>query len=381
MSDFFIGELLVLVLLLPVVLRPFVPSMQTIRGIVFLPVVAFLVCMLILAGIGFPVSFTPVFFVTCFLVINGLPRMIRSLRGLATDWYSLSSRIVLALFLPVFLGAVFVSFFFAPESAYITDESVNITVRGERVAAAVHANRTMWTSTDASTDAGSIVFFGDISGGSLSRTTLASILAEGGYTVFSDEYRSFYSWESSLLSWPVFRFAAARFGYVLTGRPLLTDNEEVHRIQRANVARTMASLFPKMPDGPVYLVAEGSAVQPVAEYVRAAGSRIQGFVCLVSPDSLEDVSAALDRSGFGGLYTIVASETSMIPRASASLPVLVLSGEDGTMLGYGELDADDILAAVLLGGSRDTGRKRAERLSRRINDWFDWKIHEGGVLR
>lgn len=375
MSDFFVGELLVLVLLLPVVLRPFVSSLQAIRGIVFLPVVALVICMLILAGIGFPVSFTPVVLAVCFLVVNGLPRMIRAFRGLATDWYSLSSRIVLALFLPVYLGVVIMSFLFAPESPYMTGDSVRVTTHRERIATAVHARRTSWAQTATAPVSGSVVLFGDVSGDASGRTTLAGILAENGYTVFTDEYRSFYSWGNPLLSWPVFRYAAARFGYVLTGHPLLTDKEEIHRIQRANVARTMASLFPLLPEGPVYLVAEGSAVEPVSEYVRATGNRIQGLVCLVSPDVLEDVSGALDRSGFEGLYTVVASEKTMAPRASASLPVLVLSGETGTMLGRGELDADDILAAALLGGSRDTGRKRAERLSRRINDWFDWKNH------
>ena len=49
------------------------------------------------------------------------------------------------------------------------------------------------------------------------------------------------------------------------------------------------------------------------------------------------------------------------------------------MTGYGELDADDVLAAMLLGGTRDTGRKRAERLARRIKDWFAWKSREEEV--
>lgn len=381
MSDFFIGELLVLVLLLPVVLRPFVPSLQKIRGILFLPVIALVVCVLIMAGIGFPVSFTPVFFATCFLAVNGLPRMIRALRGLAADWYSLSSRIVLGLFLPVFLGVVFASFFFAPESSYMAEGIFQTTEHSERIAAAVRANRTRWAPPDARRDTGSVIFFGDISAGSLSRATLASVLAENGYTVFADEYRSFYSWKNPLLSWPVSRFAAARFGNILAGRPLCTDEEEIHRIQRANIARTMASLAPRLPDAPVFLVAEGSAVIPAAEYVRATGLREQGLVCLVSPKTLDRVTRALDRSGFEDAYIVVASETRMVPRASAYLPVLVLSGEEGTMLGYGELDADDILAARLLGGSRDAGRKRAERLSRRITDWFDWKRHGEETLQ
>ena len=93
MSDFFIGELLVLLLLVPVLLRPFLRSLQSIRGIVFLPPVALFVCFLIIAGSGFPVSFLPVVFVSVVAFLGGLARMVRALRGLATDWYSLPSKI------------------------------------------------------------------------------------------------------------------------------------------------------------------------------------------------------------------------------------------------------------------------------------------------
>ena len=373
MSDFFIGELLVLVLLLPVVLRPFVPSLQMIRGIVFLPVVALVVCVLMIAGLGFPVSFLPLFLATCFLVVNGLPRMIRALRGLATDWYVLSSRVVLGLFLPLFILVLFGAFFFAPESAYLADETLDVSVRTIRITASVQARRTVWTSAASGDARGTVVFFGDISAGSASRTTLASILAEKGYTVCADEYRSFYSWKSAILAWPVTRLAVARFGRVFTGSPLYTSADEVRRVERANIARSMAALPSASSSRPVFVVAEGSSVIPAAEYIRAAGNRVSGFVCLVSPDEIDNTTRALNDSLFEGLYTVVASEKSMIPRFSAYLPVLVLSGEEGSMLGLGELDADDILAAVLLGGSRDSGRKRAERLSRRIMDWFDWR--------
>ncbi|HOU38542.1 MAG TPA: hypothetical protein PK786_10120 [Treponemataceae bacterium] len=376
MSDFFIGELLVLLLLVPVLLRPFVRSLQSIRGIVFLPPVALIFCILIIAGSGFPVSFFPVFFVVTLTFFGGLARMSRALRGLATDWYSLSSRIYYLVLLPVFLCSVAAAFYSAPENSYLGSVSVEKSVVREKAAAGVLAFRHEWSPSAETARTATVVFFGDVSGGAVSRSTLAAVLSEQGYGFQSDDYRSFYAWDRPAMAWPAVRFLAVRLGEIVSGRALATDDEELYRLTRLAVARTMSAVRTEVRDAPLFIVAEGNACVPVAEYLHATGFGVQGFVCLVQPEAVAPLSRALDGSGFEGQYTVVASETSMIPRFSAHLPVLVLSGEPGTMIGRGELDADDVLAALLLGGTRDTGRKRAERLARRIGGWFSWKIQE-----
>ena len=390
MSDFFIGELLVLLLLVPVLLRPFVRSLQSIRGIVFLPPVALSFCILIIAGSGFPVSFIPVFFVVIITFFGGLARMIRALRSLATDWYSLSSRIYYLVLLPVFLCSVAAAFYSAPENAYLGSVSVEKSVVREKAAAGALVFRHEWSPSAETARTATVVFFGDVSGGAMSRSTLAAVLSEQGYGFQSDDYRNFYAWDHPAMAWPAFRFFAVRLGQIVSGRALATDEEELYRLTRLAVARTLSAVRTEVRDAPLFIVAEGNACVPVAEYLHAtgfgvphagsglqtAGSGVQGFVCLVQPEAVASLSRALNSSGFEGRYTVVASETSMIPRFSAHLPVLVLSGEPGTMIGRGELDADDVLAALLLGGTRDTGRKRAERLARRIGDWFSWKMQE-----
>ncbi len=374
MSDFFIGELLVLLLLVPVSLRPFVRSLQSVRGIVFLPLISMVLSLLIIAGSGFPISLVPVFFVVFVLFLGGLARMTRALRGLATDWYSLPSRIVYLVLFPVFLGSVVAAFYFAPENGYIGSVPVNKQITREDAAAGVQAVRHEWTSPAGTASSGTVVFFGDVSTGAEGRGTLAAVLAEHGHVFRADDYRSFYAWDHAFMAFPSFRFTAVRLGRIISGRAFATDDVEVHRHAQRSVARTMAALHEDSPDTPLFIVAEGSSCVPVAEYLHVSSSDVQGFVCLVSPDNIEAFSRSLDTIGFEGQYTVVDSETSMIPRFSAHLPVLVLSGAPGTMIGYGELDADDVLAALLLGGSRDTGRKRAERLARRIADWFTWRV-------
>ena len=158
MSDFFIGELLVLLLLVPVLLRPFVRSLQSIRGIVFLPPVALIFCILIIAGSGFPVSFFPVFFVVTLTFFGGLARMSRALRGLATDWYSLSSRIYYLVLLPVFLCSVAAAFYSAPEDSYLGSVSVEKSVVREKAAAGVLAFRHEWSPSAETARTATVVF-------------------------------------------------------------------------------------------------------------------------------------------------------------------------------------------------------------------------------
>lgn len=378
MSDFFISELLVLLLLVPFVLRIFSQSLQSLRGTLFLPAIAFCICLLIIAGNGFPVSFIPVFLFSCIALVVGFPRMVRTLRGLETDWYAISSRIMYGILVPLFFVVVFGAFYFAPESGYPAGGNVKRTVTIERPGVAVLASRYAWAPSDEGETYGSVVFLGDASGGAQNRTTLAYILAEQGYSVFSDDYRSFYTWKNGLMSWPAFRFAAIRAGDALRGQPLFTDEEEIRTVERRNIARAMYAVLEKKRDGPLFIIAEGSACVPAAEYLSASGTPVDGFLCLVSPENVSAVERKLDATGYEGQYTFVTSETSMIPSASAYLPVLVLSGGNGTMIGRGELDCDDILTAVLLGGSRDTGRKRAERLSRRVEHWFSLRRENSG---
>ncbi|HHU37078.1 MAG TPA: hypothetical protein GXZ47_07605 [Treponema sp.] len=375
MSDFFIGELLILLLLLPVVMRPFIRRLQGIRGIVFLPPVALTVCVLIIAGSGFLFSFTPLLVITLILFFAGIPRMARAIRSLETDWYSLPSAIFYGLFFLVFFIVAFAAFFFAPETAYLGSVPIIKEVNLERVSSTVNVRHYCWKPQPDVGHKGTVIFFPDVVGGANSRNTAACILAEKGYTVFSNDYCRFHAWQNPIMAFSAFRRPVLLAGKIGGKTPLFTDDREIYRAQQGDFSLMVAEVRAAMQPGSLFILAEGSACAPAAEYLRTGGEDIRGFICLVSQQGLEATELVLDASGFTEEYTRVYSETVMTPKTASEKPVLLLSTESGSMIGRGELDANDVLAATLLGGNRDAGRKRAERLARRITDWCDSRNH------
>lgn len=374
MSDFFIGELLVLVLLLPVVLRPFIRRLQRIRGIVFLPPVALALCILVIAGSGFLISFIPLFILSVVFSFAGIPRMARAMRNMATDWYPLSSSIFYGLLVLVFMVVAFSAVSFAPETSYLGVLPVKKDVWYERLASSVSVRNFSWAPLSGVPHTGTVIFFADAAVGADSRNTAACILAEKGYTVYAKDYCSFYAWEYPLMAYSSFRQPILLIGKIFARKPFFTDANEIYFTQQGAVSRAVSDVRATMQSGPLFILAEGNACAPTAEYLRTERAGIQGFICLASHHDLEVLEQALDVSGFSENYTTVLSETIMVPKTASEKPALLLSGEKGSLIGSGELDSNDVLAAILLGGSRDTGRKRAERLARRITDWCDSRI-------
>ena len=118
MSDLFIGEILVSLLLLSVLLRPFSRRLQRVGGIPLLPPIAFILCTLIVLGSGFRISFLPIFLVTVLAFVFGLIRLARLFLGLPTDWYKPLSVVWHSFLLAFFAGAVVLAFAFAPETRH-----------------------------------------------------------------------------------------------------------------------------------------------------------------------------------------------------------------------------------------------------------------------
>lgn len=371
MSDFFIGELLVLLLLLPVVLRPFVRRLQGISGIVFLPPFALLICVLIIVGSGFLISFVPLLLVTFILVIAGFPRMMRAMRNLSTEWYSLPSSVFYGLFLPILLAVIFGAFFFAPETAYLGTMPIIKKMNFERVSQTISVRHCVWETESNIRHRGTVIFLPDAGSDVNSRNTAACILAEKGYTVYANDYYNLNTWKNRFMAYSAFRRTIMRVSKITEKGPLFTNFREVYLAQQEDFSRTLAWVRTEMQLGPLFVLSEGSACAPTAEYLRTFEEDVRGFICLAAPQMLVETEFALDTFGFERQYTKVCSQTVMTPRSASEKPALLLSGEEGTMIGNGELDADDILAAILLKGNRDAGRRRAERLARRITDWCD----------
>ncbi len=95
-------------------LRPLVPSLVTLKGVVFFPLIALFTLVLAFFTQGAQTQFIPLFFISIILVFHSIPSFLRQIRKLKTD-YLRPRKIILAIIsLALFLSLSGVLFFYGP---------------------------------------------------------------------------------------------------------------------------------------------------------------------------------------------------------------------------------------------------------------------------
>ncbi len=371
MSDLFISEILSLSLLIPVLLRPFFRKLQRIEGIALLPLLSFLICLAIVGGNGLELSFLPVFLFSFLVFLSGLSRLFRLFLHLPTDWYSTLS-VVYSVFLLILLaGAVCISWFFAPEDAYRSSVLVQRTAFIRQVSPGVSARFTIVKPTEIKGQAEKlpvVLMTGNITALSGSRNTLSWLLAENGYTVVEADFRSTFDYKNPLLYFPSLRKFFTLAGKIATGSVWFTDDNEILQAETKELTRLLQFVHDEYGQSIVlYAVAEGSSGRVLLKETAANPDLFSGAVWIA--EKKETVN--LPNAAAGSL--LVTLDSGMMVAQAGAYPLMVLTGSDSLLPGYGELAADDVLAAVLMGASRDTGRKNAELTSRRILTWLSMR--------
>jgi len=366
MSDLFVAQILVYILLLPVLVRPFVRSLQWIKGIPVLPLLALLLCTAVVAANGLPVVFLPTLLCTSITFFVGLSRLLRLFRRLPTDWFSSGSRGVHVLLCLGWLAAVGTSFSFSSEPAYLATKLVSRNTLHLRLSPGVFADVVVWTP-DAETEVKGLVYYagGPLPSSSL-RPTMGAIMAENGFVCIAADYRSFRDWDNPLWAYSGIRYVAAVFERATGNQGLLPSKaalDAVHSLDFFRFSRLASLVVPDVyrriiseRSLPLYLVLEGSAVSPGLNDRQSTSLPFAGTICLGG-----DASSAVTES-----VRIALSTT--LPALSASVPVMIV--DELTLPGFGELTANDPLAARLMGLPRDALRKEAERTARRVVSWL-----------
>lgn len=380
MSDLFIGEILVLILLVPVLLRPFSRRLQRVAGIPVLPLISFILCLLIVAGSGFRVSFFPVFLVTLFVFVFGLIRLARLLMGLPTDWYKPMSVAWNSFLLVVFACAVILSFINAPETGDPGASSVGRSVAYDDAGAGLRARYVEWNAIGASAPSGAVkpvvILVSDV--GARGRGSAALELASAGYTVLGADLSGSRAWRNPLMGSPDTRQFLAVAGEILKGSSFIVDEEELAGNQEDEI-RFLVDRAREIhgPSVSLYAIAEGRASRALFRYLRRNPVVFHGSVAIVNSSSASTLPPVSGTDALPGGYAVLEGADGMMPAAAAESATLVLIGADHGQYGLGELAADDVLAAKLLGGSRDAGRKNSVLIGRRIVAWLsDRRAHE-----
>lgn len=373
MSDLFISEMLALILLVPVLLRPFFYRMQKIAGIALLPLVSLLIAFAIIAVNGVRISFLPVFVFIFLVFLSGLTRLFRFFYHLSTDWYSSLSKIYSFILLILCVGVMCLAFVVSPEDAYRATRLVQRTVFIEQISSGIGLRNTIISPIEGertNIKDPIIVLIGDISSGSGGRNTLAWILAENGFTVIDAECSSKFDYKNSIMNYPFMRKFVALVGKIFADKFFFTDENEISTVHTKELTRIIQYVHKRFGvNTQIYVIAEGTSSRPFLLQALENSNTFAGGVCVV-PDIHEFLPSlqSMKTNAF-----ILSLDDGMLPSNANGFQFMVVTGSPRFLLGFGELSADDVLASFLLGVERDVNRKNAEILSRRIVSWLSMR--------
>lgn len=116
MSDLFISEILILLFLLPVLLRPFSETLKNVPAVLMFPLFSIVLCVLTIAGQGIYFSNFIILFFSIVIFIFTLSKLFAFFGELSTNIYSITEKIFSALFLLCTFGLFFLTWKSAPYS-------------------------------------------------------------------------------------------------------------------------------------------------------------------------------------------------------------------------------------------------------------------------
>ncbi len=410
MSDFFIGEILVFILLLPVLLRPFFRRLQRYANIPLLAVIAILVCLsLVLTGIR--LLFLPLTVFTAIVFLSQISRIVSIARGLPSDYFGTGIKIFYAFLLPLFLVLIAGSVFFIPVPGYIPEKEVYFDTIRKKISTGFKYDFSIFSCSDNLAKNGSdkfleniyefagiknkktaetdilddseesinltpvVLFFPGFPAGRSGRDTLAGILAEQGFTCVAVQWNGQNIYPKSYQNnkylrnlYEVYTAAFRRFS-AKNESPLDAGFVGTQKTLMYSVVKDASSFVQKQfgTNRHLYAVAEGYACSALVEAVNENPGLFTGTVYILPETDLENfVEPVTGCAYLAGIKT-------PLPPAAASMPGLVISDSKETGFGFGEMPAEDPALAAVLQTGRDRDRKTALLTARHIVSWLEMR--------
>ena len=121
MTDLLLSELVVLLLLLPVLLRPFSKSLKKGRAIPILPFLSLFVCICIIIGQGIVLYLCILALFVLIVCLSEIIRLAAFSQEIPNDFYGIASMMLRIVLLCLFCGTAYCAFRFAPEASIRTE--------------------------------------------------------------------------------------------------------------------------------------------------------------------------------------------------------------------------------------------------------------------
>ena len=111
MSDLFVSEILVLILLILPLIRPFSKALKTAGAIPFLPLASFIILVFTIIGQGLIFSLIPTALIVIICIITEFARFVMFLKQVPNNFYTIPS-ILLRIFVLILLSGAFYAAFY-----------------------------------------------------------------------------------------------------------------------------------------------------------------------------------------------------------------------------------------------------------------------------
>ncbi len=384
MADMMLGELFVLLLLVPAVLRPFSRKIQELQSVIVLPFVAAVLAGLLFWAYGLSVSLIFVSCIVLFTVLTCIPETIRYAQGLVTDWHGPGVKTVSIVQLLLIAGCACFLFLFWPEPL------PDFAVREERVPLSGSARTGFSPKTrffeksgallrvwypEAEEDGGNgappypvVLYVPDIFSDAAGWEAGARFLASAGYVVAAADFTA-----SDMYPGPPVLFRLARYagadGYI----PPASERIHLKRAelsflvqiweQYASAAERQGLFSPEL-----FVYAEGAACFAADEYRAANPGKIWGALYAESAEPELEQQYAPFAARPDVVHLLLGRDG--VTQDSGRYSAVLLAGEQGDLFGFGSMNVLHVFEAVLYGGARDKDCRRVRLSSGIAGSYF-----------
>ena len=188
MTDLLLSQLLVLLILLPVLLRPFSKNLQKGAAIPILPFISLFVCICTIIGQDIVLFSTLLLLFVVIVCLSEIIRLIAFFQGVLNDFYGIASIIFRIVLLLLFCGMVYAAFRFAPEAHTKTEHqlvvrSIDLTDTPQRLQQKLQFFEGRLIERQGGADKKALVIVTETYPDSGYPGTIAALLADQGYTV------------------------------------------------------------------------------------------------------------------------------------------------------------------------------------------------------
>lgn len=360
MSDFLISEMLVLILLIPSIIRPFSKNLKRAGAICILPIFSAFVLGLLITAHGIYVSLIPVIFFVLICIITEFARFVMFLNHLPNNFYSIPS-ILLRFFLLVISFFVFALIIYMPPQKHlqiinspVSAKSINFTRSGEEVNAGnIYTPNKILTGKEKTT----IILLNNLFNSSNEPNTIARYLLNEGYKVI----------EINTIKKTDKLFTVKRFEKFKESIKMLFNKQSEQKILTKDEFKSVISKITE-EDNKIYIFTEEPYIDFILEYSKNNPDSFTGIFYMISEDN-DIYQKILMRSPY-----ILEEKKGLKFSENIRLnfeALFIRKKECFTEIG--ELRSEDPLSAFFWGASKDTDRQDRIFIAKTFQKWLELK--------